>query len=67
MNLIRLLLHTSVTHLTLAVITGILSGISAVGLIALINTTLNQNNTSISFLQKAILSLILTRTKTIKR
>ncbi|AFZ30071.1 cyclic peptide transporter [Gloeocapsa sp. PCC 7428] len=46
MNLIRLLLQTSVIHLAVAVMAGILSGASAAGLIALINTTLTQNSTS---------------------
>jgi len=48
MNLIRLLLQTSVIHLALAVIAGIFSGASAAGLIALINTTLTQNTTSVA-------------------
>ncbi|WGV25035.1 cyclic peptide export ABC transporter [Halotia branconii] len=43
MNLIRLLLRTSTIYLIIAVLAGILSGAAAAGLIALINTTLNQN------------------------
>ncbi len=43
MNLIRLLIRTSTAYLSIAVLAGILSGAAAAGLIALINTTLNQN------------------------
>ncbi|MDF5711066.1 MAG: cyclic peptide export ABC transporter [Nostoc sp. S4] len=61
MNLIRLLLHTSSLHLSLAVLAGILSGGTAAGLIALINTTLNHNQASKTILISSFVGLCLLR------
>ena len=61
MNLIRLLLHTSWLNLTLAAIAGCISGISATGLIALINTTLSHDKPSTTILVGYFASLCLIR------
>ncbi|MBC1236667.1 cyclic peptide export ABC transporter [Nostoc sp. 2RC] len=61
MNLIRLLLRTSSLHLSLAMLAGILSGGTAAGLIALINTTLNQNQPSKAILFWSFIALCLLR------
>lgn len=61
MNLIRLLLRTSSLHLSLAILAGILSGGTAAGLIALINTTLNQNQPSKTILFWSFVTLCLLR------
>lgn len=61
MNLIRLLLRHSPLHLALAVLTGILSGASAAGLIALINTMLSQDKPSAATLVWLFASLCLLR------
>ncbi|MEA5503819.1 cyclic peptide export ABC transporter [Halotia wernerae UHCC 0503] len=61
MNLIRLLLRTSTTFLSLAVLAGILSGAAAAGLIALINTTLSQNQPLGTTLVWSFVSLCLLR------
>lgn len=61
MNLIRFLLRHSPLHLTLAVLTGILSGASAAGLVALINTMLTQNKPSAATLIWFFASLCLLR------
>ncbi len=61
MNLIRLLLRTSSLHLSLAVLAGILSGVTAAGLIALINATLNQNQPSKTILIWSFIALCLLR------
>lgn len=61
MNLIRLLLRTSSLHLSLAVLAGIFSGITAAGLIALINATLNQIQPSKTILLWSFITLCLLR------
>ncbi|MDZ8104036.1 MAG: cyclic peptide export ABC transporter [Nostoc sp. DedQUE12a] len=61
MNLLRLLLRTSSLHLSLAMLAGILSGGTAAGLIALINTTLNQNQPSKTILFWSFVGLCLLR------
>ncbi|MBD2613439.1 cyclic peptide export ABC transporter [Nostoc punctiforme FACHB-252] len=61
MNLIRLLLRTSSLHLSLAMLAGILSGGTAAGLIALINTTLNQNQPSKAILFWSFIALCILR------
>jgi putative ATP-binding cassette transporter len=61
MNLIRLLLRTSAVHLTLAVVAGVLSGASAAGLIALLNTTLSQDKPSTATLVWLFAGLCLIR------
>ncbi|KOP28112.1 ABC transporter ATP-binding protein [Hapalosiphon sp. MRB220] len=61
MNLFRLLLRTSALFLSLAVLAGILSGGCAAGLIALINTTLNQNQPSTTTLVWNFAALCLVR------
>ncbi len=61
MNLIRLLLRTSSLHLSLAMLAGIFSGITAAGLIALINATLNQNQPSKTILLWSFITLCLLR------
>ncbi|MBD2411475.1 ABC transporter ATP-binding protein [Nostoc calcicola FACHB-389] len=61
MNPIRLLLRTSSLHLSFAMLAGILSGGTAAGLIALINTTLNQNQPSKTILLLSFIALCLLR------
>ncbi|WP_193195851.1 cyclic peptide export ABC transporter [Nostoc sp. MG11] len=61
MNLIRLLLRTSFINLSLAMFAGIVSGGTAAGLIALINTTLNQNQPSTTTLIWSFVGLCLLR------
>jgi putative ATP-binding cassette transporter len=59
MNLIRLLLSTSGTSVLLATFTGLLSGVSSAGLIALINTTLQGTSLSQAILALGFLGLCL--------
>ncbi len=61
MNLIRLLLRTGAFQVTLAVVAGILSGASAAGLIALLNTTLSQDQPSTGTLVWSFAGLCLIR------
>ncbi|WP_250121614.1 cyclic peptide export ABC transporter [Chroococcidiopsis sp. CCMEE 29] len=61
MNLIRLLLRTSPGYLALAVFAGVLSGASAAGLIALINTTLSQDQSSTAIVAWSFAGLCLLR------
>ncbi|MEH2271813.1 MAG: ABC transporter ATP-binding protein, partial [Nostoc sp.] len=61
MNLIRLLLRTSSLHLSLAMLAGIFSGGTAAGLIALINTTLSQNQPSKTTLLWSFIGLCVLR------
>ncbi|MHC5738260.1 cyclic peptide export ABC transporter [Nostoc sp.] len=61
MNLIRLLLRTSSLHLFFAILAGIFSGGTAAGLIALINTTLSQNQPSRTILIWSFIGLCLLR------
>lgn len=61
MNLIRLLLRTSSLQLFFAILAGIFSGGTAAGLIALINTTLSQNQPSKTILIWSFVSLCLLR------
>lgn len=64
MNLIRLLMQYSTLPLILAVVTGILSGGTAAGLIALINLVLGQNTLSVSTLAWFFAGLCLLRLTT---
>lgn len=59
MNLIRLLLNASGSRILLAVFTGLLSGVSSAGLIALINTALQGSNLSQGTLAVGFLGLCL--------
>ncbi len=61
MRLLRLLLRTSPLQLALAVLAGVLSGASAAGLIALINTTLSQHKSSAATLVWIFAGLCLLR------
>lgn len=61
MNLIRLFLRHSRLHLVLAVLTGILSGASAAGLIALIDTMLSRDKLLVDTLVWFFVSLCLLR------
>lgn len=61
MNLIKLLLSYSPKNFALAVLSGILSGASATGLIILINNTLTQGYSSTTTLAWLFVSLCLLR------
>lgn len=61
MNLFRLLLQTSVFDFTVAILAGLVSGVSAAGLIALINIMLNQNQPTLTTVVWIFVALCLIR------
>lgn len=61
MNLFRLLLQTSVFDFTVAVLFGLISGMSAAGLIALINLMLSQNQPTLTTVVWIFVALCLLR------